>query len=324
MAVPQYGQAVASAFENVITSKPVDQIFDEHWLFQHFTKGNGGLKYLDGGRNIEVTLDYLVNPSFKSYSDMETLDTNRVDTVDAATFEWKEHGGTIVWSEIELFKNSGESAKYDYLANKVDNAIKSHKENISLALVGDGTGNSSKNINGLQNLIPDTATNYSPGGISRTTYSWWRANSTSGANGGGSAFVNLRASLRTIYNDCSQGFGGNHPKLVVFGPAAYEGYESILVANERIMTKDSGDAGFKNGTLTFKGAKTGYDERISDARAYFLNPDGIKLVVGKGHFMKMGKEIESINQLSFVRKFHTICQLIVTQPRLLGVVHSIS
>jgi len=323
MADPQWGQRVASSFENVITSKPIDQLFKEFWLFNYFTKKNGGMLTLDGGRNIEVTLDYKVNPNFTSTSESETLTVSGVDTVDAATFTWKAHTGSITWNEMELFQCSGESAKYDYLANKITNAVNSHKDDISDALVADGTGNSSKDMNGLQLLVADSPSSGTPGGINRATYTWWRNQAVSGAQTS-TAFDNLRARMRSQYNDCSKGFNGNHPKVIASGLDAFQGYESLLVANERFTSKDNGDGGFKNGTLKFKGADIGYDEKISDARMYLLNPDGLKLVVGKGHYMKMGKEIESINQLSFVRKFHTFLQLVLKEPRLLGVIHSIS
>ena len=320
---PQYGQFVASTFEKVITPKPVDQIFEDFWVFKYFTKKNGGYMELDGGRRIDVTLDYLVNPSFKSVGDMEQLDTTRVDTVDAASFDWREHAGSITWSDRELFMASGESAKFDLLANKITNAVNSHKEDISLALVSDGTGNSSKNINGLQNLIADNPATGSPGGIARADFSWWRNQQASGAQTA-TAFDNLRARMRSIYNACSKGYDGNHPKVIASGLAPFEGYEGLLITNERFTSKDKGDGGFKNSTLKFKGADIGYDERIASTRMYFLNPDGIKLVVGKGHFLKQGKEIESINSNARVKKFHSYLQFVLKEPRLLGVITAIS
>jgi hypothetical protein len=317
---PQYGQLVASAFENVATKKPIDQIFVDFWFFRYFTEKSGGLKTMDGGRNVEFSVEYAVNPNFRSVTDQETLDTSRVDFIDAATYEWKIHAGTVVYDEMELFKASGDSAKLDLLAAKIQNAINSHKEDISDSIVAATSGN---NVSGLQTLIPDTATSGSPGGISKTTYSWWRSTSASGAQTS-TAFDNLRARMRTTYNACSKGYNGNHPKVGVSGLAPFAGYESLLVANERFTSKDQGDGGFKNGTLKFKGMDLGYDERVADTRMYFLNPDGLKLVVGKGHWMKMGKDIEAINQFSYVRKFHSFLQLCVTEPRLLGVIHSIS
>jgi hypothetical protein len=320
MAEPQYGQLVATTFEKVINRKPIDQVFDEHWIFNHFTKGNGGRMDLDGGRRIDVTLDYLVNPSFRAVNDMEQLDTTRVDTVDAASYEWREHAGSIVWSDRELFMCSGESAKIDLLANKINNAINSHKEDISLALVAATSG---KNVNGLQTLVADSPGSGSPGGINRGTFGWWRNFQVSGA-ATSTPFDNLRARYRTTYNATSKGHGGNHPKVIVSGLAPFAGYESLLVVNERFTSKNEGDGGFKNGALKYKGATMGYDERIADTRTYFLNPDGIKLVVGKGHFMKQGKEIESINSNARVKKFHSYLQFILTEPRLLGVVTAIS
>lgn len=319
MANPQYGQLVASTFEKVITSKPIDQLFDEFWFFKYMTEKNGGLKTIDGGREIEVSVEYAVNPNFRSVTDNETLDTSRVDFLDAATYDWKIHAGTVVWDEMEMFKASGDSKKLDLLAAKIDNAIKSHKEDISDALVGATSGN---NVSGLQTLVPDTATSGSPGGISKSTYSWWRCNSADGGKTT-TAFDNLRSAMRSMYNDCSQGMNGNHPTVIASGLTPFEGYEGLLIANERFTSKDKGEGGFKNGTLKFKGTDIGYDERLLDDNMYFLNPDGLKLCVGKNHWMKMGKDIEAINQFSYVRKFHSFLQLILTQPRLLGVLYDI-
>ena len=320
MADVNNGQLVATAFENVVTNSPIDQYFDGFWLFNYFTEKNGGLKHIDGGRNIVVSVEYAVNPNFRSITQNETVDTSRVDFLDEAEFDWTIHAGSVVWDEMELFKASGQSAKLDLLEAKIKNGINSHKEDLSLALVASTSGN---NVSGLQTLVPDTATSGSPGGISKTTYSWWRSNSVSGALSA-TAFDTLRARMRSTYNNCSQGFSGNHPKVIVSGQTPFEGYESLLTPNERFNDKSSGDAGFKNGTLKFKGVDIGYDDRIASTRMYMLNPDGIKLAVGKGHWMKMGKEIESINQFTKVRKVHSFVQLYLTQPRLLGVIHTIS
>lgn len=312
------GQLISTAFENVVTNAPIDQYFDEFWIFKYFTEKNGGLKYIDGGRNIVASVSYAVNPNFRSITQNETVDTSRVDFIDEAEYDWTIHAGSVVWDELELFKASGKSAKLDLLEAKIKNAIDSHKEDISLALVAATSGN---NVSGLQTLVPDTATSGSPGGISKSTYSWWRSNSVSGA---GTNFDVLRARMRSTYNACSAGFGGDHPTVGASGLAAFEGYESLLTPNERFTDKSAGDAGFKNGTLKFKGMELGYDERIAGTRMYMLNPDGIKLAVGKGHWMKMGKEIESINQFTKVKKFHSFLQLYLTEPRRLGVIHSIA
>jgi hypothetical protein len=320
MADPNNGQLISTAFENVVTNKPIDQFFSEFWLLKYLTEKNGGLKYIDGGRNIVVSVGYAVNPNFRSITQNETVDTSRVDFIDEAEYDWTIHAGSVVYDEMELFKASGTSAKLDLLAAKIENAIASHKEDLSDSLVAATSGN---NVSGLQTLIPATATSGSPGNISKSTYSWWRSQSATGTKTS-TDFDNLRARMRTTFNACSKGFGGNHPKVIVSNVTPFEGYESLLTANERFTDKSSGDAGFKNGTVKFKGVDYGYDDRVQSASQYMLNPDGIKLAVGKGHWMKMGKEIESINQFTKVKKFHSFLQLILTEPRLLGVIHTIS
>jgi hypothetical protein len=314
------GQLISTAFENVVSNQPVDQYFDEFWMLKYFTEKNGGLKYIDGGRNIVTSVAYAVNPNFRSITQNETVDTSRVDFIDEAEYDWTIHAGSVVYDDMELFKASGKSAKLDLLEAKIKNALDSHKEDLSTCLVGTTSGN---NVNGLTSLIPETATSGSPGNISKTTYSWWRSTSSSGALSSTSGDT-LRARMRTMYNACSKGFGGNHPKVIAGGLTGFEIYESLLTANERVHDKSSGDAGFSNGTLKFKKVDIGYDERITTNKMFFLNPDGIKLAVGKGHWMKMGKEIESINQFTKVKKFQSFLQLYLVEPRLLGVIHSIS
>lgn len=320
MADPNNGQLISTAWENYVGNKPVDQLFPEFWMFKYFTEKNGGLKTLDGGRTINTPVSHAVNPNFRSITQNETVDTSRVDFIDEAEYEWTIHAGSVVYDEMELFKASGKSAKLDLLAAKVENGIQSHKQDLSTALMAATTGN---NVSGIQTLIPNTNTSGSPGGISKSTYSWWRSYSVSGAQSS-AAFDNLRARMKTAFNSTSVGFGGNHPKAIATTQTVFEGYEGLLTANERVTDKSSGDAGFKNGTLKFKGVDTGYDAGILAGAMYFLNPDGIKLAVGKGHWMKMSKEIEAINQFTKVKKFHSFLQLYLTEPRLLGVIHSIS
>lgn len=317
---PNNGQLIATAWENYVTGKAVDQLFPEFWMLKYLTEKNGGLKTIDGGRTINAQVSYAVNPNFASITQNDVVPTSRVDFIDEAEYDWTIHAGSVVWDEMELFKASGKGAKLDLLAAKVENAVMSHKQDISTALMGATSGN---NVSGLQTLIPTTATSGSPGGISKNTYSWWRSYSVSGAQTA-AAFDNLRARMRTAFNTTSVGFGGNHPKVIATTQTVFEGYEQGLVANERFTDKSSGDGGFKNGTLKFKGVDIGYDTGILSGAMYFLNPEGIKLAVGKGHWMKMSQEIESINQFTKVKKVHSFVQLYLTQPRLLGVIHSIT
>jgi hypothetical protein len=98
----------------------------------------------------------------------------------------------------------------------------------------------------------------------------------------------------------------------------------LLLANERFTDKGSGEGGFKNEVLKFKGCKLAYDEDCLAAALYFLNPKYLKLAVQKGRWMKMFDAVDPANQLIRVFKTATICNLITTNPRMLGIVHTIT
>lgn len=328
MPAPNIGQVLATTWERVVGESPEEQYFKDRWLFDRLTTKNGGMVKVQGGSPIQVPLSYTYNTTFRSYSDTEVLDVQRVDVVDAAEFDWKEHSGTVTYSVIQEFRNSGEGGKVDLIAHLVENAIQSHKDDISTAMFGDGTGNGGKNILGLRALVPDAPGSAGLlGGINRNNFSFWRSLQASGAKGS-TDWDKLRGAMRKMYNDCSLGIGGEAPSFIVCDQAVFEGYESLLVAGERYDMddkKNGADAGYNGAKLKFKGAQIAYDIAMaSSARMYFLNEKFIKLYVAKNIWMKLGKEQEPINQHIRVRKVHSILQMLVKQPRRLGVLTSCS
>ena len=114
MADPDVGQLVASTWEAKVGTKPEDNIHYAHWFLENL-RGGKGFKSQDGGRLIEVSLEYAVNTTFKSYSDLETLDSTRIDIFDAAQFNWKEVAGTVVISDKERAFNDA----FRYMHNRI-------------------------------------------------------------------------------------------------------------------------------------------------------------------------------------------------------------
>lgn len=321
MAAPNLDQLVASTWDRVVGDSPVDNKFNEFWMFDQLTSKNGGVVKVDGGATIQVPIEYANNTTFRSYSDMETLDVNRVDVFDAASYNWKEHGGTLVISQLEKFRNMGDSAKFDLLSGKIDNAMKSAKDNINTALFADGTARAT-DLHGIKLLVPaDPTTSTSVGGINQNTFSFWRSKTLDDTGASGST---LRASMRTMYNNCSAGAFADHPTFGVTDQPSFELYESLLTANERYTDKSKGDAGFENDVLKFKGMKLAYDPACTAGNMYFLNPKYLKLYVAKSIFLKLGEPIEPTNQTVSVRKITSILQLIATNRRRLGVITTIA
>lgn len=171
MADPNLGQVAASVWESVIGKKPSDNIFTSRALF-YFLGDKGFKEESDGGRLFEMSLMYAENTTFKSYSENEELDTSRIDVFDAARYEQKIVAGTVVYSELEKLRAAAANRKFDVIAEKLENGKDSMIAAINRQCWSDGTGNSSKDIAGVQHIISTTPTTGTVGGINRATFSF--------------------------------------------------------------------------------------------------------------------------------------------------------
>lgn len=323
---PNLGQVAASVWENVIGKKPSDNIFNSRALF--FALGEQGFKEeADGGRLIEFSLEYAENTTFRSYGELDTLDTTRIDVFDAARFDWKICAGTVVYSELEKLRAQAGSGKFDLIAEKLENGKDSHIASMNRQLWSDGTGNGGNDIGGLQSIISTTPTTGSVGGINRATFAFWRNKQTSGAKTT-TAFDNLRSSLRSVYNQCSRGGTADAPTAILFHRTEFEGLESLTTTLERYnkdATKQRGfNLSFNNDAFLFKAASCFYDEDAVAGNAYLVNPKFLKFVYLKGGWMKMYEKVDPANQLSNVHKVATFGNLGTNNSRRLGVVSGIT
>lgn len=130
--------------------------------------------------------------------------------------------------------------------------------------------------------------------------------------------------MRSIYNLCSRGGIEETPVAWTTTRTVFEGFEGLLVANERFGSKEKGDAAFKNDVLLFKGARGSYDEDAPAGNLYFFNNRALKFVYLKGGWMKMYPKLEPSNQLTNVHKVATFGNLTTNNSRRLGVVTAIT
>lgn len=322
MPAPNDGVTIAASWNALVNDKPEDNFFEDYWLMDRLKEGDGFLS-VDGGDVITASLEYAANGTVAWYSDMETIATSRQDVFDRAEFSWKEIAGTVAHSELESAINQGSAKKFDLLQGKLKNLRSSFDNLINAALYADGTGSSSKEIGGLQLIVSSTPTTGTVGGINRANFSFWRSQQSSGAKTT-SAFDNLRATMRSIYNLCSNGVGGKHPQFGVTTRTVFEGYGGLLLANERFTDKSSGDGSFKNEVIKFAGMKLAYDNDCPSGLMYFLNPQFLKLAYAKGHWYKASDPVEPANQTAKVFKVHSIANLITTNSRMLGAITAIT
>ena len=241
-----------------------DNVFNARPL-TYFLMDKGRIRMLNGGTNIVEPLIYGENSTVASYSGYDTISLTPQSGITAAEFDWKQYAASVAISGIEEAKNNGEQAMVNLLEAKIMQAEESMKEGFNSMFFGDGTGNSSKDWNGLGNLVESGNT---VGGINSATETWWRSYEENTV-----AALSL-AQMTTAYNTAS--VGNDHPDMILGTQTLFEKYESLLQPQLRYTDTKTADAGFQN--LLFKAAPVAYDVDCPAGNMYFLNSKYITLV----------------------------------------------
>ena len=241
-----------------------DNVFNARPL-TYFLMDKGRIRMLNGGTNIVEPLIYGENSTVSSYEGYDAVSLTPQSGITAAEFAWKQYAASIAISGIEEAKNNGEQAMVNLLEAKIMQAEESMKEGFNAMFFGDGTGNSSKDWNGLGNLVES---GNSVGGINGATESWWNSYEEN------SAGALTLAQMTTAYNTVS--VGNDHPDMVLGTQTLFEKYESLLQPQLRYTDTKTADAGFQN--LLFKAAPVAYDVDCPAGNMFFLNSKYLTLV----------------------------------------------
>ena len=267
--------AANSNFDNLLTttlanyrSTLTDNVFTARPLTYKLMEG-GRIRMLNGGTKIVEPLIYGQNSTVGSYSGYETLSLTPQEGISAAEFEWKQYAASIAISGIEEAKNNGEQEIINLLEAKIMQAEESMRESFNQMFFADGTGNSSKDWNGLGNLVESGNT---VGGINSSTYSWWQSKEEN------TATALTLAQMSSLYNSVS--VGNDHPDLLLTTQTLFEKYEALLQPNLRYTDTKTADAGFQN--LLFKAAPVMYDVHCTAGVFYMLNSKYLTLVGHSG------------------------------------------
>jgi hypothetical protein len=253
----------------------VDNIFKDLVLLNHLNS-KGRVQVEEGGTSIVEPLMYAVNNTVGSYSGYDAIDLTPQDGITAAEYQWKQMAASIAISGIEESKNRGTEAIIKLLNAKIMQAEESLKSSLNTMLYSDGTGNGSKDFNGLGNIV--ATVNNTVGGIDSTTNTWWNPFQDT------SASTLSQADMGNVYNQISK--GSDVPDLIITNTNLFEKYESTLSLQVRYQDVAKANAGFQN--LMFKQTPLVFDLAIAadatSAPMYFLNSKYLKLTGMNGHW----------------------------------------
>ena len=254
--------------DNVFTARPLTYTLMD----------KGRIRMLNGGTKIIEPLIYGQNSTVASYSGYDSLALTPQEGISAAEYDWKQYAASIAISGIEEAKNNGEQEIINLLEAKIMQAEESMRESFNQMFFSDGTGNSSKDWNGLENLVE---ANNTVGGIDASANTWWNSYEEN------TSTALTLAQMATAYNSVS--VGNDHPDTLLTTQTLFEKYEALLQPQLRYTDTKTADAGFQN--LLFKAAPVMYDVHCTAGVFYFLNSKYITLV---GHSNKWFSQTEFI------------------------------
>lgn len=272
MASPNLSEIITTTLRNR-SKKLADNVTENNALLMRLSE-KGKIKPVDGGRTIVQELEYAENGTFQWYSGYEVLDISPSDVITAAEFDWKQCAAAVSISGLEELQNSGKEKIIDLLESRIGNAERTMKNNIAAGLYATGSGNSGKEIGGLQLLVADSPTG-TVGGISQTGYSFWTNVVYDASSNGGTAATssNIQTYMNALYVQLVR--GNDAPDLIVADNNYFNHYLGSLQAIQRITSPKMAEAGFTslkymNADVVLDGGKGG---NCPTNHMYFLNTD---------------------------------------------------
>ena len=283
---------------NIFTSKPL--------LFAITTFGN--VETLDGGVSITQPLMYAELGNQGSYSGSDTFLTAADEGTTAANYAWKQYYAAIRLENIEVAKNQGVNAVLRIVENEVNRAELSIAESLDEMFIGDGTGNGSKDFNGLGNLVgQNTAAvgGVNPAGAGNA---WWKSQIQT--TGGSVTF----AALRTLYLNCSE--GNDFPTNIFTTQLVYAAVDQLFTSGQRFMDPTMANQGFE--TIMFHGAPISFDRNITAGELFMLNMKYITLYKLGPNWFKMSDWLEPTNQDIRIKKILLYGELAISNRKRQG------
>jgi hypothetical protein len=271
-----------------------DNVTNNNALLRHIDRA--GNKQPATGRTIVQELEYAENSTVKWYSGYEVLDTSTSNVLTAAEYNYKQLAGNVVISGLEQVENSGAEQIFNLVKARVRNLEKSLKNTMATALYADGTGTDSKELGGLQLIVPGTVGN-TVGGINSGTYTFWKNQvydfSTEGVT---ASATTIQTAMNSLWLLCIR--GADKPTVIVADSTYFQYYWASLQTNQRFTSDDSASAGFMN--LMFMDAPVYYDDQCPSTKMYMLNEDYLFLRPAEGReFTPLGEKA-SVNQDAMV------------------------
>jgi len=327
--MPALSTFVTSITQDRFIPRVIDNVLDSNVLTMRLMRNQ---RTWNGGHQIVQPVNLEAYSQLGSYSGFDVLSTTHQNTRQTATFNPSQMYVSMSISGIQKATNSGDAAVVDLIATEMEQRMKDLKNEFGNQVYSDGTGNGGKDILGILAAIDDATSVASYGGISRSTYTNWKATRT--AQSGSLSLADLAADF-----DAAE-VNGEVPTLIVTTPSVFSIYEALLTPtvshqfsmNDFRMSSDgmarvggavAANQGFR--ALTFRGIPVVSDPKCTSGNIFFINenhlffmrlpqPTGFTVESEREGFGWTGWK-EPVNQDAVTGRLQWYGQLLSDSPR---------
>jgi hypothetical protein len=294
-------------------------VINNHPLLNRL-QSKGNIVKASGGATFQEKISFASNGTVQSQGEYDTFNTTPQDVLATATFAQKIITGTMTMTDLELKQNAGKEAFINLAEAKKKVLVDSLKNTLGSQIYGDGTGNSSKDIGGLQLLIADDPTTGTVGGINRANYSFWRNKLYDfSVESVTASSTTIQAAFNTLWTRC-QAQAMELPDLIAADSVYFSYFETSLQAVQRIVDPAIGALGYSS--YKYKNADVFYDPECPASHAYFINTNHVFLKYLGKELLEVGETMRPVNQNAYVTPIVFTGNMTIDNARVHGVMHA--
>lgn len=321
---------ISSTLDKYVESKFLDNISGRN-AFLGWLKAKGRIRQWDGQGVyiLEPALSSIDKTKVQAIEGYDEVDLKPEEGMKNFQFTPKRIANSILISHDEFEANQGEQQAINLLESKAEQAELEIGEVFNEWLLSDGTAEGGKVVLGLKAIIPADPTTGTIAGIDRSTNTWARTKTDTGAKTT-NAFDNLRSKMNSMTNTLTR--GGVFPELYLTTQTVYEGYESLFYDKVMLTDNDTVNLGFAGGVKFKRGVVVFEDDGVIDSgMMYFINSKALRLrcIHKNGSIFAPSKMVDLIDQgglkmFAYGKLITWRGALTFNMPRTLGCLHSIT
>lgn len=320
-------RALWATTKEKIKTKLSDGITENVPLLMEIREKNNFVEIEDGGRQFNEPSIVGTSNAVGGYRKGQVLDVSEQEGIDDFEYDPAFFYGSVYMSGPELAMNAGEAAAIRLLSARIQQTKDSIANKFDEYLCGTNQLNGAASASnqgsqfgwlGLQDLVPDTATQDIPGtGVSKTTYTQARSAVDTTSIASATAWNTSQAGrivIQNLYNSAS--FGLEHPRFGLTTRTIWDAFQLSLQANEQYTNMGGRDAKVGYPHLTYMAdCRVTWGDNVLAGHFYMLNPKYLKLKLLKAKNFKMGDFIEAYDVDQEVAKITIGGQFCTNAPR---------